>query len=57
MGLKNSEIPVGRYRYNHYNYPEELLNSIRALVTNDIKGEIVEDSYKSFALTGVLNEF
>ena len=30
----------------HCNYPEEMLNYIRALVPNDIKGETLEDLYK-----------
>ena len=32
--------------FNHYNYPEEMLNYIRTLVQNDIKGKIVENLYK-----------
>ena len=31
--------------FKHYKYPEEMLNYTRALVPNDIKGEILEDSY------------
>ena len=27
----------------HYSYPEEMLNNIRALMPNDVKGEILED--------------
>ena len=34
--------------FRHHNYWEKMLNYIRALVTNDIKDEISEDSY-SFA--------
>ena len=30
----------------HYNYSEEMLNYIHALVPNDIKGEILHDWYK-----------
>ena len=30
----------------HCNYPEEILNYIHALAPSDIKGEILEDSYK-----------
>ena len=30
----------------HYNYLEEVLNYIRALVPNDTTGEILVDSYK-----------
>ena len=32
--------------FKHYNYAEEVLNQIRALVPNDVKGEILEDWYK-----------
>ena len=32
--------------FKHYSYLEEVLNYIRALVPNDIKGEILKDSYK-----------
>ena len=32
--------------FKHYNYREEMLIYIRALVPNDIKDEILEDSYK-----------
>ena len=32
----------------HYNYLEEVLNYICALVPNDIQGEILEDSYTTF---------
>ena len=32
--------------FKYSNYPEEMLNYIRAAVPNDIKGEILEDSYK-----------
>ena len=32
--------------FRHYSYPEEILNYIRALVPNKIKGEILEDSCK-----------
>ena len=32
--------------FKHYNYPEEVLNYFRALVPNDVKGEILEDWYK-----------
>ena len=32
--------------FKHYNYPEEVLNYIHALVPNDVKGEILEDWYK-----------
>ena len=32
--------------FKHYSYPEEMLNYIRALVPNEVKGEILEDWYK-----------
>ena len=32
--------------FKHYNYLEEMLNYIRAMVTKDIMGEILEDSYE-----------
>ena len=32
--------------FKRYNYMEEMLNYICALVPNDIKGEILEDLYK-----------
>ena len=32
--------------FKHYNYSEEILNYIRALVPNDMKSEILEDLYK-----------
>ena len=32
--------------FKYYNYAEEMLNYTRALVPNDIKDEILEDSYK-----------
>ena len=32
--------------FKHYNYREEMLNYIRALVPNDINGEILEDLYR-----------
>ena len=32
--------------FKHYNYPEEMLIYNRALVPNDIKDKILEDSYK-----------
>ena len=35
-----------KYFLKHCNYPEEMLNYIRALVPNDIKGETLEDLYK-----------
>ena len=31
--------------FKHYNYQEEVLNYIRVLVPNDVKGEILEDWY------------
>ena len=44
MGLKNNEISARSFKY--YNYKEEMLNYIRALVPNDKKGKILGDSYK-----------
>ena len=41
MGLKNNEISAKKY-FKHYNYPEEVLNYIRALIPNDIKDQILE---------------
>ena len=38
--------------FKHYNYPEEVLNYIRALVLNDMKGEILGVWYKA-SLKGV----
>ena len=32
--------------FKYYSYPEEMLNYIRVLVHNIIKGEIIEDLYK-----------
>ena len=32
--------------FKHYNYLEEVLNYIRALVPNDIEDKILEDLYK-----------
>ena len=32
--------------FKHYNYLEEMLNYIRPLARNDVKGEILEDWYK-----------
>ena len=32
--------------FKHYNFPEEMLNYICALVPTDIKTEILEDLYK-----------
>ena len=32
--------------FKHYNYPEEVLNYIRALIPNNINGDIFEDSHK-----------
>ena len=32
--------------FKHYNYPEAVLNYIRALGPNDVKGEILENWYK-----------
>ena len=32
--------------FKHYNYPEEVLNYIHALVPSDVKREILEDWYK-----------
>ena len=32
--------------FKHYNYSEEILNYIRALVPNDMKSEILGDLYK-----------
>ena len=43
--LKITEIQQG-VTYKHYSYLEEVLNYIRALVPNDVKGEVLEDSYK-----------
>ena len=45
MDLKNNEISA-EDTFKYYNYLEEALNYIRALVPNDIKGKILEDSYK-----------
>ena len=33
--------------FKQYNYLEEMLNHIREVVSNDINGEIFEDSYKA----------
>ena len=46
MGLKITKIQQ-KNTFEHYNYPEEVLNYIRALVPNDVKGEILQDWYKS----------
>ena len=32
--------------FKHYSYPEEMLDYMDAVVPNNIKGEILEDSYK-----------
>ena len=32
--------------FKHCNYPKKMLNYIRALVPNDIKGKTLQDSYK-----------
>ena len=32
--------------FKHYNYLEEVLNNIRALVPNNVKGEFLKDWYK-----------
>ena len=45
MGLWNNENSARSFKY--YNYLEELQNNIRALVLNDVKGEILEDWYKA----------
>ena len=45
MGLKNNDISARRY-FKHYNYPGKMLNYIRAVIPNDIKGDILEDSHK-----------
>ena len=43
--LKITKIQQG-VTFKHYNYQEEVLNYIRALVPNDVTGEILEDWYK-----------
>ena len=45
MGLKITKIQQ-EVTFKHYNYLEEVLNYIRALVPNNVKGEILEDRYK-----------
>ena len=43
--LKLTKIQQG-VTFKYYNYLEEVLNYIRALVPNNVKGEILEDWYK-----------
>ena len=45
QALKITEIQQ-EVTFKHYYYLEEVLNCIRALVPNDVKGEILEDWYK-----------
>ena len=45
MGLKNNENST-KDTFKHYNYSEEVLNYIRALVPNSVNGEILEDWFK-----------
>ena len=39
MGLKNKKKIQQEVTFKHYSYLEEVLNYIRALVPNDVKGE------------------
>ena len=45
MGLKITKTQQ-KDTFKRYNYLEEVLNYISALVPNDVKGEILEDWYK-----------
>ena len=45
MGLKITKTQQ-EDTFKHYNYLEEVLNYISALVPNEVKGEILEDWYK-----------
>ena len=44
MGLKKTKIQQ-EVTFQYYNYLEEVLNCIRALARNYLKGEILEDWY------------
>ena len=45
FALKITKIQQG-VTFKHYNYQEEVLNYIGALVPNEVTGEILEDWYK-----------
>ena len=45
MGLKITKTQQ-EDTFKHYNYLEEVLNYISALIPNDVKGEILEGWYK-----------
>ena len=47
MGLKNNENQQ-EGAFKQFSYREEVLNYIRELVPNDLKGKILEDWYKVF---------
>ena len=46
MGPKKKPKTHEEDTFKHFNYPEEVLNHTCALVSNDVKGEILEDWYK-----------
>ena len=56
MGLKNNENQQ-EDTFKHYSYPEEVLNSIRALVPNNVKDNSVKPCKVSYCNVSLVVNF